>query len=118
VKLFEGQGEVPVLIDSWTEEQEKRILATLDPLAALAGADSDALDKLLGEIDTGSEALQIRDAVREVGWAGALLYNERTNRLIDGHACDIHVIDMPDGLDFTAGVRSWGSWRWRRLENS
>src|SRR5262245_37669672 len=51
-KLFEGQGEVPVLIGSWTEDQEMKILATLDPLAALAGADSDALDKLLREIDT------------------------------------------------------------------
>jgi hypothetical protein len=57
-KLFEGHGEVPVLIGSWTEEQEKKILATLDPLASLAGADTDALDKLLREIDTGSEALQ------------------------------------------------------------
>jgi hypothetical protein len=57
-KLFEGQGEVPVLIGSWTEEQEKKILATLDPLASLAGADTDILDKLLREIDSGSEALQ------------------------------------------------------------
>lgn len=27
----------------------------------------------------------LRDAKQEVGWAGALLYNERTKRLIDGH---------------------------------
>jgi len=27
----------------------------------------------------------LRDAKEEVGWAGALLYNERTRRLIDGH---------------------------------
>jgi len=47
-----------VLIGSWTEEQEKKILATLDPLASLAGADTDILDKLLREIDSGSEALQ------------------------------------------------------------
>src|SRR5580693_2432771 len=27
----------------------------------------------------------LRDAKHEVGWAGALLYNERTGHLIDGH---------------------------------
>lgn len=30
------------------------------------------------------EALQ--DVMQDVGWAGALLYNESTKRLIDGHA--------------------------------
>lgn len=28
----------------------------------------------------------LRSAIDEIGWAGALLYNERTKRLIDGHA--------------------------------
>lgn len=28
----------------------------------------------------------LRDVMAEVGWAGALLYNARTGRLIDGHA--------------------------------
>jgi hypothetical protein len=28
----------------------------------------------------------LADVMAEVGWAGALLYNERTRRLIDGHA--------------------------------
>lgn len=28
----------------------------------------------------------LRDVIDEIGWAGVLLYNERTNRLIDGHA--------------------------------
>ena len=28
----------------------------------------------------------LADVIREVGWAGALLYNEKTRRLIDGHA--------------------------------
>src|SRR6516165_1531431 len=46
-KLFAGNGEVPVLIGSWTEDQEKKILATLDPLASLAEANTDILDNLL-----------------------------------------------------------------------
>lgn len=28
----------------------------------------------------------LKDVIDRVGWAGALLYNERTKRLIDGHA--------------------------------
>lgn len=28
----------------------------------------------------------LKDVIDEVGWAGALLFNEKTNRLIDGHA--------------------------------
>ena len=32
-----------------------------------------------------AQAKAMKDAVAEVGWAGALLYNDRTGRLIDGH---------------------------------
>src|SRR5438552_14111717 len=42
-------AKVPVLVGSWSEEQELKILATLDPLAAMAEADKDALDALLGQ---------------------------------------------------------------------
>lgn len=43
-------GKVPVLIGDWDEEQEKVILATLDPLAAMAGTDSAALNSLIESI--------------------------------------------------------------------
>jgi len=32
-----------------------------------------------------AQEMTLRDAKQDVGWAGALLYNERTKRLIDGH---------------------------------
>ena len=48
-ELSQGQ-KVPVLIGSWTEDQEKLILATLDPLGAMAEANSQALDILLREL--------------------------------------------------------------------
>lgn len=57
-ELFEGRGKIPVLIGSWTEEQERKILATLDPIAALATADPAALDALLKAVSTDSPALQ------------------------------------------------------------
>jgi hypothetical protein len=57
-KKIAAKGDVPVLIGSWTEEQERKILATFDPLAAMAEADSEALEKLLAEVETESEAVQ------------------------------------------------------------
>lgn len=53
-----SKGPVPVLIGSWSEEDELKILATLDPLAAMAEANQDALGKLLHSIETESDGLQ------------------------------------------------------------
>lgn len=33
-----------------------------------------------------SQVAALSDILEEVGWAGAFLFNERTDRLIDGHA--------------------------------
>jgi ParB-like chromosome segregation protein Spo0J len=49
---------VPVLVLDLTEAEAAKVLATLDPLAAMATADVVKLDELLREIDTGCEALQ------------------------------------------------------------
>lgn len=46
---------VPVLVGRWTEEQERKILATLDPIAAMAEANAAQLDELLAEVDLGEE---------------------------------------------------------------
>lgn len=40
----------------------------------------------------------LTDAIAEVGWAGACLYNERTGRLIDGHARRKVAIEQGCGL--------------------
>jgi hypothetical protein len=53
-----AKGKVPVLIGSWDEAQEAKILATLDPLAAMAEANREALAALLPQVDSGSAALQ------------------------------------------------------------
>jgi DNA modification methylase len=50
-------GPVPVLVGSWTEDQERLILATLDPLAAAAEADGAALAALLASVKTDDEHL-------------------------------------------------------------
>src|SRR5262245_51772281 len=38
-KISDAKALVPVLIGSWSEEAEKRILLTLDPIAGMAVAD-------------------------------------------------------------------------------
>ncbi len=48
---------VPVLVGHWTDKQEARILATLDPITALAEPDPEALIKLLDSIKLDSENL-------------------------------------------------------------
>jgi DNA modification methylase len=57
-RISPGKEKVPVLVGSWSEEQEKKILATLDPIAALAEADHGALQSLLQSVQTESEAVQ------------------------------------------------------------
>lgn len=49
---------VPVLVGRWSPEQEQRILATLDPLGAMATADTDALESLLAEVDLEGKGME------------------------------------------------------------
>lgn len=50
--------EIPVLILDVDEAESDKLLATFDPIAAMAESDPAALDALLRNVDTGSEALQ------------------------------------------------------------
>ena len=69
-KITRPGEKVPVLIGSWTEAQEKLILATLDPIGALAQKDSAALVNLMESMEAESEALdRVIDELR----AGAQL---------------------------------------------
>lgn len=54
----EGMATVPATVVDLTEEEERLILATLDPLAALAGADKEKLDSLLHEVQTDDPSIQ------------------------------------------------------------
>jgi hypothetical protein len=49
---------VPVLVGSWTEAEEKKILATLDPIAAMAEQADELYRELLGGMETESEDLK------------------------------------------------------------
>lgn len=57
-KKVARRGEkVPVLIGSWSKEDEAKLLASLDPLGAMAQIDSDALKALLGSVRFESSAI-------------------------------------------------------------
>jgi hypothetical protein len=64
-----GDEKIPVLVGNWTEEQEATILASLDPIGAMATADTAKLEALLREVGTDSEALQqmLDDLARDAG---------------------------------------------------
>lgn len=55
--LKKGIPFVPVLVGAWTPQVEAKILATLDPIGALAQTDAAQLSSLLHDVETGNQAL-------------------------------------------------------------
>ena len=53
-----GDREVPVLVLDVDEREAAKLLATYDPLSAMAEADPALLDDLLREVETANEALK------------------------------------------------------------
>lgn len=93
-EIFHGE-RVPVLIGSWTEEQEQLILATLDPLATIAGTDQEKLDDLISEISSKSEQVQqFLDSISSHSFPDGEEFDESA-------ADDVHMVTCPHcGKDF------------------
>lgn len=70
--LRQGQPTIPVVYVDLDEREEALILATLDPISAMATTDAAALDELLRDVHTGSAALQtmLDDLATEAGLYG------------------------------------------------
>lgn len=49
-KELAGDQIIPVVVGRWTEEQERKILLTHDPIAAMAGTNKKLLAELLGQV--------------------------------------------------------------------
>jgi hypothetical protein len=62
-------AEVPVLVLDVDAAEARKLLASLDPIAAMAQADAEALDGLLREVQTGNQALaqMLTDLAGEAG---------------------------------------------------
>lgn len=56
-KIARSGEKVPVLIGSWTEEEEKKILASFDTIGSMAETDRTALENLIASIQFESSAL-------------------------------------------------------------
>lgn len=70
--LRQGQPTIPVLYVDLDEREEALILATLDPISAMALYDAESLDGLLRVVDTGSAELQrlLTDLATDAGLYG------------------------------------------------
>ncbi len=68
-----GTNEVPCLILDVNEAEADKLLATFDPIGAMAGADRDRLDSLLREVQTESQdvAKMLEDLGKQAGCAWA-----------------------------------------------
>lgn len=60
-----GANEVPCLILDVSESEADKLLATFDPIGAMAGADRDRLDSLLREVQT--ESQDVAKMLEELG---------------------------------------------------
>jgi DNA modification methylase len=75
-----GDETVPVLVLDVDEAEADKVLATLDPLAAMAEADKAKLDAILREVDTGSPDVQqlLADLADEAG-----LYQDEAKEIVE-----------------------------------
>ncbi len=71
--LSRGESSVPVLYVDLSEEEERLVLATLDPLAAMAGAEATQLEALLAGLAVDDAGLRemLDDLARQHGLDGA-----------------------------------------------
>ena len=74
---------VPVLVLDVTEEEADKILATHDPLAAMAESDAERLKVLLATVQTDSDAVQelLRRTAGERLWEALIRTRSRRSRL-------------------------------------
>ena len=75
-----GDQILPVLVLDVNEAEGDKVLATLDPLAAMAESDKVKLDAILREVDTGSPELQqmLADLAEDAG-----LYKDEPKEVIE-----------------------------------
>jgi len=73
-----GSSVVPVLILDVDEAEADKLLATHDPLGAMAGIDSERLEECLRNIDTGSHALS--DMLSQLAEEGGLIEEDTTEK--------------------------------------
>jgi DNA modification methylase len=74
-------AEIPVLVLDVTEEEADKILATFDPLGAMAESDADALRALLEDVETGSQ--ELADMLTALAEDAGILYGEDAAEIVE-----------------------------------
>lgn len=106
VAMRRNEATIPVLYVDLNEEEERLVLATLDPISGLAGTDQGLLDQVLQGIETGNAALD------------ALLEDLRSQEAADAEetgAVDDDEIPLPDEVAVSARGDVWILGRHRLL---
>lgn len=81
------EQEVPVLYIDLSEDEEKLVLATLDPIAALASADKEQLALLLGDVaDSSDDLAKLLSYVARKYGAGLEALSSETRGALDSLA--------------------------------
>ena len=62
-EVVDPKTPVPVLVGSWSEEAEAKILATLDPVGAMATGDAAAYEALIARVQ--ADGLWVRDLLHQ-----------------------------------------------------
>jgi len=57
--VVDPKTPVPVLVGNWSEQAEKKILVTLDPVSSMANGDAEVYAKLVAQVN--AESLWVRD---------------------------------------------------------
>ncbi len=105
--LRDGQSAIPVVYVDLAEEEEALILATIDPLSAMAATDATKLDDLLREVRTDDSAVQqmLADLAKQAG-----LYPGDNPTGAGGDEFDTTPVDGPTRVQY-GGVWALGEHR-------
>ena len=118
--LRDGQPTIPVTYVELDPSEEALILATLDPLSAMAGTDAAQLDALLREVSTGDAALQamLAELAEQAGIIATLDPADAFGMLPDGDRapfqamtftlCDAQAAQVQDALNAAKSVGPFG----------
>jgi hypothetical protein len=92
-----GDGDVPVLVLDVNEAEADKLLATLDPLAAMAETDAAKFDALLRLVGSSSEAVQELLAQTAQDSTEQALRELAKQEMLDGDDGDDDTSEMPEG---------------------
>jgi DNA modification methylase len=93
LKIVDPEEYVPVLVGAWSEEKEREILLSLDPLAGLAIPDPVALRALLDSVELGTDALKALGAGLEEQLATLVAEQERGREVIEDDVPDAGAVE-------------------------